>query len=58
MNTLRHIRRPLLPGETVPAMPSLYEQIAGINGGVPPVVPVLPDSAQDDSEEEEDEDRP
>ena len=44
MISFRQIRRPLRNGETVPQIPSLYEQTAGINGGIAHVIPEPPDS--------------
>ena len=58
MNTIRHIRRPLLDGETVPTVPTLYEQIASIRGGTVLVIPEPTASAhQSVEEEDDDEDR-
>jgi hypothetical protein len=56
MSTLRHIRRPLLPGEAVPPIPSLYEQIASVNGGIAPVIPQppAPEGIEEDEDEEDD----
>jgi hypothetical protein len=47
MNIIRHIRRQLFDGETVPPVPSLYEQIAAIRGGTVHVVPEPPASVQE-----------
>ncbi len=56
MNTFRHIRRPLLDGESVPPARSLYEQLVGI-----PAVPAIPEpdldgqtAAEDEGEDEDD----
>ena len=58
MNTIRHIRRPLLDGETVPTVPTLYEQIASIRGGTVLVIPEPTASAhQSVEDEDDDEDR-
>ena len=56
MNTLRQIRRPLLPGETVPPIPSLYDQIASVKGGIAHVIPQpfapAPESIEEDGDDE------
>ena len=54
MNIIRHIRRPLLDGETVPTVPTLYEQIASIRGGTVLVIPEPTVSAHESVEEEDD----
>jgi hypothetical protein len=54
MNIIRHIRRPLLDGETVPTVPTLYEQIASIRGGTVRVIPEPSVSAHESVEEEDD----
>jgi hypothetical protein len=55
MSTIRQIRRPLLPGETVPPIPSLYEQIASVKGGIAPVTPqpCVPESIVEEEDEED-----
>jgi hypothetical protein len=55
MNSFRHLRRPLLDGESVPPVRSLYEQLIG-RPAPPPVPEPEADGhaeAEDDAEDDE-----
>jgi hypothetical protein len=54
MNTFRHIRRPLLDGESVPPVRSLYQQLVGVPPPpIPEPEPCVQSAAEDDTEDDE-----
>lgn len=55
MNTFRHLRRPLLDGESVPPVRSLYEQLVGRPAPTPIQEPEADSPADAGDEAEDDE---